>query len=116
MTRKLLALSEVSFGELAVVLTYAGGYAAQSGAERIDGNGVSPWLLSIGLRGGRRHRPWLQYCPYCLHDDPDPYFRRRWRLTFVTVCPPHRCRLLDRCAACGAPCNIYQGSSDAKAI
>jgi hypothetical protein len=85
-------------------------------AWQLDGNGVSPWLLSIGLRGGRRHRPWLQYCPYCLHDDPDPYFRRRWRLTFVTVCPPHRCRLLDRCAACGAPCNIYQGSSDANAI
>jgi hypothetical protein len=40
------------------------------------GSGVSPWLLSIGLRGGRRHRPWLQYCPYCLRNDPDPLGRR----------------------------------------
>jgi TniQ len=85
-------------------------------AWELDGSGVSPWLLSIGLQGGRRHRSWLQYCPYCLHNDPDPYFRRRGRLTFVTVCPRHRCRLLDRCVACGAPCNIDQVSSDAEAI
>ena len=79
-------------------------------------NGVSPWLLSIGLRGRRRHRPWLQYCPSCLHDDDDPYFRRKWRLLFVTVCPRHRCQLLDRCVACSAPCNIDQVPSDAAAI
>jgi TniQ len=85
-------------------------------AWQLYSSGVSPWLLSIGLRGGRRQRPWLQYCPYCLDDDPDPYFRRPWRLTFVTVCLPHRCRLLDRCVACGASCNIQQVSSDAHAI
>ncbi len=69
-------------------------------------NGLSPWLLSIGLRGGRRYRPWVQYCPQCLQDDEEPYFRRHWRLTFVTACQRHRCRLLDRCVACGAPCNF----------
>jgi hypothetical protein len=80
------------------------------------GNGLSPWLLSIGLRGGRRYRPWVQYCPPCLQDDEDPYFRRHWRLTFVTVCQRHCCRLLDRCMACGAPCNFHQLSGDADAI
>jgi hypothetical protein len=85
-------------------------------AWQLYSRGVSPWLLSIGLRHNRRHRPWLQYCPYCLDDDPDPYFRRQWRLTFVTICPPHRCRLLDRCVACGAPCNIEHVPSDADAI
>ena len=79
-------------------------------------NGVSPWLLSIGLRGRRRHRPWLQYCPSCLYDDDDPYFRRQWRLMFVTVCPRHRCQLLDRCVAWSAPCNIDQVPSAAEAI
>jgi hypothetical protein len=98
-----------------VVNTTFGGYRGFP-AWQLYSRGVSPWLLSIGLPHGRRHRPWLQYCPYCLDDDPDPYFRRPWRLTFVTVCPPHRCRLLDRCVACGAPCNIHQVSSDAPAI
>ena len=78
--------------------------------------GLSAWILSIGLRDGRRHRAWLQYCPYCLQDDDDPYFRRSWRLAFVTVCPPHHCRLLDRCVACAAPCNIHQVRRDAPAI
>src|SRR5262249_60436787 len=54
--------------------------------------GLSAWVLSIGLRDSRRHRAWLQYCPYCLPDDDDPYFRRSWRLAFVTVFPPHQCR------------------------
>ena len=84
--------------------------------QELYGNGLSAWLLSIGLRGGRRHRAWLQYCPYCLQDDADPYFRRAWRLVFVTVCPQHQCRLLDRCVACAAPCHIHQVPSDADAI
>jgi len=79
-------------------------------------NGLSAWILSIGLRDGRRHRPWLQYCPYCLQEDVDPYFRCYWRLVFVTVCAPHHCRLLDRCVACAAPCNIHQVPRDADAI
>jgi hypothetical protein len=85
-------------------------------AWELYGSGFSPWILSIGLRSGRRHRPWLQYCPYCLQADDDPYFRRQWRFTFVTVCPSHYCRLLDRCVACAAPCNIHQVPSDATAI
>jgi hypothetical protein len=85
-------------------------------AWELSGSGVSPWVLSIGLHNGRRHRPWLQYCPYCLQNDDDPYFRRLWRLTFVTVCPQHRCRLLDGCVACSAPCNLCQVPSDADAM
>lgn len=82
----------------------------------LDHNRRAPWVLSIGLRGGRRQRPWLQYCPYCLQNDDEPYFRRHWRLAFVTVCTQHRCRLLDRCLNCAAPCNIHQIRSDAAAI
>lgn len=73
----------------------------------------SAWILSIGLRGHRRHRAWLQYCPYCLQDDVDPYFRRHWRFAFVTLCLQHESRLLDRCAACAAPCHIHQLPHDA---
>jgi hypothetical protein len=80
------------------------------------GSRLSPWVLSLGLSGGQRHRPWLPYCPSCLQDDDDPYFRRQWRLTFVTVCPQHGCQLLDRCVACAAPCNLPQVPNDAEAI
>ena len=34
-----------------------------------------PWLLRLGLRSLTRSRPWLQYCPRCLREDADPYFR-----------------------------------------
>ena len=35
--------------------------------------------LSPGRRG-RRQAAWLQFCPQCLTEDGQPYFRREWRL------------------------------------
>jgi len=55
------------------------------------------WLLMNARQGQRRQRPALQYCPQCLRSDPSPYFRRHWRLGFVTFCGLHRQRLLDHC-------------------
>lgn len=49
-----------------------------------------------------RPRPVLQYCPRCLTSNPQPYFRRRWRLATEAVCVLHRCRLHDACWRCGA--------------
>lgn len=72
-----------------------------------------PWLLRLGVRSYTRSRAWLQYCPRCLHEDADPYFRRCWRLAFVTVCPAHHRRLLDRCGDCGAVANFHRLPSDA---
>jgi hypothetical protein len=76
----------------------------------------TPWLLSLSVRGVTRRQPWLQYCPQCLRGDADPYFRRYWRLAFVTVCPKHRRCLLDRCQSCGAVVNFHQLPGDAEAI
>ena len=76
--------------------------------------GLRPWVLRTGRHDGRHPR--LQYCPYCLQHDEDPYFRRPWRLTFVTTCAQHRCRLLDRCTKCLAPFTIPQGPSATDAI
>jgi TniQ len=75
-----------------------------------------PWLLRLGLRALTRSRPWLQYCPRCLREDADPYFRRCWRLAFVTVCPDHNRRLLDRCEACGAVVNLHRLPGDAETM
>ncbi len=63
--------------------------------------------LSPGRRG-RRQAAWLQFCPQCLAEDEEPYFRREWRLATTIVCARHGSRLLDRCPACGqglAPIN-----------
>jgi hypothetical protein len=56
--------------------------------------------LSPGRRG-RRQSAWLQFCPQCLAEDEQPYFRRQWRLATTIVCARHGSRLLDRCPACG---------------
>jgi hypothetical protein len=76
----------------------------------------TPWLLSLGRHALTRGQPWLQYCPHCLRTDIDPYFRRWWRLAFITVCPKHRRCLLDRCEACGAVINFHRLPGDAEAI
>lgn len=43
----------------------------------------------------------FQYCPECLREDEEPYFRRQWRLALVVICPRHRLQLRDRCHRCG---------------
>lgn len=42
------------------------------------------------------------YCPMCLNEDEQPYFRIAWRLAFVTHCPKHKCVLFDRCPNCSS--------------
>ena len=56
--------------------------------------------LSPGWRR-RRQAAWLQFCPQCLAEDEQPYFRREWRLATTIACSRHGSRLLDRCPACG---------------
>jgi transposase-like protein len=62
----------------------------------------APWILARQLRVRPQQRFGLQYCPWCLVSDEEPYFRRHWRLAFVVLCPAHRVLLLDRCQKCGA--------------
>lgn len=61
-----------------------------------------PFLLSAGVFHRTRVLHGLQACPACLGDG-DPYFPRWGRLAFVTVCPTHRCGLIDACPSCDAP-------------
>lgn len=80
------------------------------------GPGRLPWLLACRVHSKPRLSPWLQYCPQCLQEDADPYFRRRWRLAFVTVCDKHRRRLLDACPACDNPLNFHRLKAKATTI
>ncbi len=64
--------------------------------------GNRAWILPTAFRGGMRSRPGMQFCPWCLDTDAF-YFKRSWRLGFITICSVHNCYLLDDCAKCGAP-------------
>ncbi|MBD3216033.1 MAG: hypothetical protein GF311_25700, partial [Candidatus Lokiarchaeota archaeon] len=42
----------------------------------------------------------LKYCPVCLKEDNIPYFRKRWRLRYISFCFEHDCYLRERCPKC----------------
>lgn len=43
---------------------------------------------------------YMRFCPYCLGEWDDPWFRKSWRTWLAEVCTRHGCRLLRNCA-CG---------------
>lgn len=70
--------------------------------------GPTAWIMPVGIYHRTRVQFGLQYCPRCLAEDKEPYFRRKWRLAFVVVCERH-CKLLhDRCPHCEAPINFHR--------
>jgi hypothetical protein len=71
-------------------------------AEEINSNGNSSWIVPANVYHRQRTRPGLMYCPICLKTDEVPFFRRIWRLAFVTTCSIHGVNLLDACPECGA--------------
>lgn len=72
-------------------------------SESINVNGLSPWIVPIGIFHRARQRPGLMFCASCLREDPIPYYRRGWRLAFSTVCTTHHTHLFERCPFCAAP-------------
>lgn len=69
--------------------------------ERHSPHGNTAWLMPVGVYHRTRKLFGLQFCARCLGEDADPYYRRSWRLAFVTYCEKHRIPLHDRCARCG---------------
>lgn len=67
------------------------------------------WILPLGIRSTIRTRPGVQFCPSCLAEDKDPYFRRHWRLALFSCCSKHRRLFLNRCPECGSPVMYYRG-------
>lgn len=71
--------------------------------EHHNPNGNSRWLMPLGVWHRRRRLGGLQFCPLCLAEDNIPFFRKRWRLSFMTTCDIHGCALACRCPDCGCP-------------
>lgn len=49
-----------------------------------------------------RPAPRHQYCPACLAEDREPYFRLLWSVCWVVSCLIHKCLLVSGCPRCGA--------------
>lgn len=60
------------------------------------------WLLPLGVYHRTRKGFGLMYCPLCLEEDDEPYFRKHWRLAFHLICDRHGTLMCDRCPSCGA--------------
>lgn len=76
--------------------------------ERHNEMGNTPWVLPLGVYHRTRRAYGMQFCPQCLFWDEEPYFRRRWRLAFVTICDKHGNLLHDRCPQCEAPVVFFR--------
>ena len=68
------------------------------------------FVLNPMIRGRYARRNGIRFCPECLREED--YFRKRWRLSFSTVCPKHGCYLHECCPECGKPLTITKRMHD----
>lgn len=71
-------------------------------------NGNTKWINPLGIYHRTHKHHGLQFCPICLANDEDPYFRKHWRLAFYTECEKHHILLHDRCPNCGHAINFHR--------
>jgi hypothetical protein len=76
--------------------------------ENLNRFGPTSWILPVGIYHRVRQRFGQQFCSLCLREDKEPYYRRRWRLAFMTCCEVHAVALLDRCPQCGSAVNFHR--------
>lgn len=68
------------------------------------------WVIPISVRKQKAVRRGIQYCPKCLCKMKAPYFKKIWRLAFVTCCPEHSIMLHGGCPACNSPIHLRKCS------
>jgi len=71
-------------------------------------SGSEQWILSLKMYHRKRMGHGLQFCPACLAEDTIPYFRKRWRVAFNTICTRHKNMLFDRCPECGVAIAVHR--------
>lgn len=70
--------------------------------------GISTWILPVQMYHRKHKWPGLQFCPKCLKEDEEPYFRKRWRLALYTACSHHGVLLCNHCPSCGEPVMFHR--------
>lgn len=98
----------------AVIKTTLAAYAGYL-YERHNPYGNTFWIMPLGIYHRKHQQYGLQFCPRCLTEDKRPYYRRRWRLAFVTCCESHSIKLLDRCYRCHVPINFHRDEMGTRA-
>ena len=83
--------------------------------EKHNSQGGTNWIMPIGRHGSLMMRYGLQCCPLCLSEG-EPYFRRSWRLAFITVCTHHGNLLIDHCPKCGDSISFYKTPVEKESI
>ncbi|MET3136420.1 putative RNA-binding Zn-ribbon protein involved in translation (DUF1610 family) [Undibacterium sp. GrIS 1.2] len=69
---------------------------------RIEKYGNIPHVVSVGYKSVKSGAiRGFAFCPDCLREDHEPYFRKSWRYTFVVSCNKHERLLSDECDNCG---------------
>ena len=79
-------------------------------------SGTLQWITSLKLHHRKFKGNGLQFCPQCLENDSEPYFRKRWRVAFNTICPQHNCMLHDRCQSCGSAIAFHRIGTGTKSF
>ena len=77
--------------------------------ENVRNNGTSKWVLPLGIYHRTRRLYGQQWCPHCLADDSQPYYRLDWRLAISSSCSRHGAILLDRCPECQSSVVPHRG-------
>jgi len=73
-------------------------------------NGHSSWILPVGIYHQIRRNYGQQMCSICLREDGDrAYYRKLWRLSWMTICSKHQVQLYDRCPSCSNPITFHRG-------
>lgn len=71
-------------------------------------SGVEAWITPLKMYH-RKHKGFgLQFCPLCLKEDKEPYFRTEWRVAFHSFCPKHQVMMHDRCSKCCAAVTFHR--------
>lgn len=68
------------------------------------------WITPVGCHDQSRKLHGQQYCVACLLEDSIPYFRKKWRLSFITICTKHNIHLHDSCLTCHSPVSFHEAS------
>ncbi|WP_418949243.1 TniQ family protein [Pseudomonas putida] len=71
--------------------------------DELSATGVVPWLLPLGIYHRTHKLAGMQFCPLCLKEDSNPYYRLKWRVGLIVLCDVHNCVLVDRCPKCNSP-------------